>query len=133
MKERFEPIAGKSGDIIECLMQSPDMPQDDGLLFKIRLSIEEAVENIVNYAYPDGMGWIEVETYLEHDTMLAIVLRDAGIKFNPLESADPDITLSAEERNIGGLGIFLCKQLMDDISYHYDEGCNVLMMKKDIA
>ena len=134
MKQRFDPIRDKSGEIIECLMSSPDMPQDEGLLFKIRLSIEEAVENVVRYAYETGNGWMEVSTALDPDNFaLTIELRDAGTPFNPLEREDPDISLAAEDRAIGGLGIFLCKQLMDDIAYRYADGCNILTMKKNVA
>lgn len=133
MKKRFNPIKDKSAEIIEYLMASPDIPSDEALQFKIRLSIEEAVENVVRYAYEDGFGWIEVGTELSSDNLLlTIVLRDAGTPFNPLEKADPDITLSAEERQIGGLGIFLCKQMMDSIAYSYENGCNVLTMEKKL-
>lgn len=134
MKKRFEPIIDKCGEIIDYLMSSPDMPRDEALQFKIRLSIEEAVENVVRYAYDGGLGWIEVGTELDPEgVMLTILLRDAGVPFNPLEKADPDITLPAEDRQIGGLGIFLCKQLMDHIDYKYEDGCNVLVMKKRIV
>jgi anti-sigma regulatory factor (Ser/Thr protein kinase) len=64
--------------------------------------------------------------------VLSIELRDAGKPFNPLDNPDPDITLGAEERQIGGLGIFLCKKMMDEVSYRYTDGCNVLTMKKHI-
>jgi len=133
MKKRFNPITDKSAEIIEYLMASPDMPADEGLLFKIRLSIEEAVENVVRYAYEGGIGWLEAGTSLDKDTLtLTIELRDAGVPFNPLEKGDPDITLSAEDRDIGGLGIFLCKKLMDHIEYHYEDGNNILYMSKKI-
>lgn len=128
---RFNPIAGKCGEIIEKLMSSPDMPDDESLLFKIRLSIEEAVENIVRYAYENGNGWMEAGTSLEGGS-LVITLRDAGKPFNPLAKEDPDITLSAEERKIGGLGIYLCKKLMDSVSYEYTDGCNIFTMTKEI-
>ena len=134
MKKRFEPIIDKCGEIIDYLMSSPDMPKDEGLQFKIRLSIEEAVENVVRYAYEGGMGWIEVGTELDPEgVMLTILLKDAGVPFNPLEKDDPDVTLSAEDREIGGLGIFLCKQLMDHIEYKYEDGCNILIMSKKVA
>ena len=134
MTKRFEPIVDKCGEIIEYLMSSPDIPSDEGLQFKIRLSIEEAVENVVSYAYEGGIGWLEAGTSVsENHTVLTIVLKDAGVPFNPLEKGDPDITSSAEERNIGGLGIFLCKQLMDGISYKYENGCNVLTMTKNLS
>lgn len=134
MKKLFNPIKDKSAEIIEFLMSSPDMPKDEGLLFKIRLSIEETVENVVRYAYEDSVGWMEVGTELENNgLLLTITLRDAGKPFNPLEKEDPDITLSAADREIGGLGIFLCKQLMDEVTYRYEEECNILTMKKNIA
>lgn len=133
MKKRFNPIKDKSSEIIEFLMSSPDMPDDEALRFKLRLSIEEAVENVVRYAYDGGIGWLEVGTSLDHDSLvLTIELRDAGIPFNPLEKEDPDITLGANEREIGGLGIFLCKKMMDSISYRYENGNNVLTMSKKI-
>jgi len=127
---RFEPISDKCADIIEQLMASPDMPADDALLFKIRLSVEEAVENIVRYAYERGDGWLEAET-VNDGKSVTVILRDAGTMFNPLDKPDPDVTLSAEERQIGGLGIFLCKQLMDAVNYEYTDGCNVFSMRKD--
>lgn len=134
MQKRFDPIMDKCGEIIEYLMSSPDMPKDDSLQFKIRLSIEEAVENVVRYAYEDGCGWLEVGTELDdHDLMLTVILKDAGVPFNPLQMDEPDLTLSAEERKIGGLGIFLCKQMMDSVEYNYSDGCNILTMKKKVA
>ncbi len=134
MKKRFNPIHDRSSEIIEWLMSSPDMPVDDGLRFKLQLSIEEAVENVVNYAYKGGIGWLEVGTSLDNNSLvLTIELRDAGVPFNPLEKADPDITLSAEEREVGGLGIFLCKKMMDSINYKYENGNNVLTMTKNIG
>lgn len=134
MKKRFNPIKDKSSEIIEFLMSSPDMPSDDALCFKLRLSIEEAVENVVRYAYNGGIGWLEAGTSLDQDKLLlTIELRDAGVPFNPLEKEDPDITLSAEEREVGGLGIFLCKKMMDSLSYRYEDGNNILTMTKKIS
>ena len=133
MKKRFNPIKDKSSEIIEFLMSSPDIPDDEVLQFKLRLSIEEAVENVVRYAYDGGIGWLEAGTSLDEDSLvLTIELRDAGIPFNPLEKEDPDVTLSADERKIGGLGIFLCKKMMDSIEYRYENGNNVLTMTKKV-
>ena len=133
MKKRFNPIKDKSSEIIEFLMSSPDIPDDEVLQFKLRLSIEEAVENVVRYAYNGGIGWLEAGTSLDEDSLvLTIELRDAGIPFNPLEKEDPDVTLSADERKIGGLGIFLCKKMMDSIEYRYENGNNVLTMTKKV-
>ena len=134
MKKLFNPIKDKTAEIIEYLMSSPDMPDDEDLRFKLRLSIEETVENVVQYAYKDGIGWMEVGTALEKNGLtLTITLKDAGKPFNPLEKSDPDINLPLEEREIGGLGIYLCKQLMDEVLYRYEDGCNILTMKKEIS
>ena len=133
-KKLFDPIQQKSGEIIDFLMSTSEMPQDEALLFKIRLSIEETVENIVNYAYEDGCGWMEVNTELDpQGIVLTVTLKDAGKPFNPLEIPDPDVYASIEDRPIGGLGIFLCKSLMDEVIYRYEEGCNILIMKKQIV
>ena len=132
MKKRYDPISGKSGAIIEDVMATPEV---DTLPFelnmRIRLCVEEVVENVVNYAYDSGSGYMAVETALV-DGVWRIRFEDAGVPFNPLDKEDPDITLSAEERPIGGLGIFLCKQMMDRVEYRYEKGCNVLIMEKKV-
>ncbi len=132
MNRTFNPIYDKSSEIIEYIMSSPEMPTDDNLLFKIRLSVEEVVENIVRYAYENGLGWLETNVERNPKTTLTIILKDAGIPFNPLAKEDPDLTLGAEDRPIGGLGIFLCKQLMDNVTYNYIDGCNVLTIQKEV-
>lgn len=128
MEKRFDPIKNKTADIIEYMMQSPDIPSDEGLQFKIRLCIEEAVENIVSYAYENGQGYVVVGTKIEGDRLI-LSFRDEGIPFNPLDKPDPDITCPAEERQVGGLGIYICKQMMDKVSYIYEHKCNNLQME----
>lgn len=129
MTTRIVPIAGKTAEIIETVMASPDVPQDETLRFKIRLSVEEIAENIVNYAYNNGNGFVEITTTLDEAGMLTISFKDAGVPFNPLEKEDPDITLSLDERPVGGLGIFICKKMMDSVSYVFEDGCNNFTMK----
>ncbi len=134
--KRFEPINGRGAEIIEFIMAAPQVPEDPQLEFKVRLSVEEVVENVVRYAYAEGTdGFLEVEVALTTDSpqVLRITLKDGGLPFDPLTKEDPDITLSAEEREIGGLGIFLCKQLMDNLQYHREGECNVLVMEKNIT
>ena len=131
MEKRFDPIKNKSSEIIEWVMQSPELPQDEGLQFKIRLCVEEIGENVVNYAYDDGCGYMLV-TVNNKDGKLEFSFQDDGVPFNPLEKEDPDITASAEERPVGGLGIYICKQMMDEMSYSYTNGCNQLTMKMGI-
>lgn len=134
MKKRFNPIKDKSSEIIEYLMSSPDIPDDEVLQFKLRLSIEEAVENVVRYAYDGGIGWLEADIHFDQNALLlTIELRDAGTPFNPLEKGDPDVSQGAEEREVGGLGIFLCKNMMDSIEYRYEGGNNVLTMTKKVS
>ena len=127
--KRFEPITDKCSEIIEFLMASPDIPENPKLRFKIRLSIEEIVENIVCYAYENGAGYLEASTK-SNDGMLSITFTDEGKPFDPLAKPDPDIKLSAKQRAIGGLGIFICKKMMDRIFYEYKDGRNILTLNK---
>jgi len=131
MEKKFDPIEGRSGDIIETVMSSKDMPEDESLQFKLRLSVEEVVENIVRYAYASGNGFLNVSTSVS-DGVLSITLKDGGKPFNPLEQEDPDVNAALEDRQIGGLGIFLCKQMMDSVDYQYADNCNILTMRKKI-
>lgn len=98
---------------------------------EIKLALDEAVTNVIQYAYPGTTGDIRIDIECEN-RQLKITITDKGIAFNPLENKEPDITLPLEERPIGGLGIFLVKQLMADVSYRRSEGYNILTMTKDI-
>ena len=108
------------------------------LLNKLDLAVEEIYINIAHYAYTPGRGTAEISCRLEPGNggaspRITICFRDRGKPFNPLAREDPDITLSAEERDIGGLGIFLTKKFMDSVSYEYADGQNVLTMSKVLA
>lgn len=98
---------------------------------QIDLSVEEMFVNIANYAYIDKVGNAYISV-TKNDGEVIITLKDNGIEYNPLEKEDPDISLSAEERDIGGLGIFLTKKNMDSVSYRYENSQNILTMKKRI-
>ena len=102
----------------------------------ITLSVEEVFVNIAHYAYKDSTaaeGYAEISMELsESPKAVTITFTDEGKPYNPLEREDPDITLSAEERGIGGLGIFLVKKNMDEVSYEYRDGKNVLTAKKSL-
>ena len=103
------------------------------LIYQLNLAIEEVFVNIAHYAYPNDTGTIDfLIGYNEQDSTVHMTISDYGVKFNPLNKPDPDITLSAEERQIGGLGIFICKKTMDEIYYEYKENKNILLMKKII-
>ena len=98
---------------------------------QIEVALEELFVNIAHYAYSDGNGEAEIDVSVD-DGYVEITLIDSGIPYNPLAKPDPDVTLSANERAIGGLGIFMSKKLMDDISYEYVDGKNKLTIKKKI-
>lgn len=105
---------------------------DKHLAFKLRLALEEAVVNIMKYAYPSGTKG-DVSIRITSDgKRLKFILSDAGIFFNPTEAATADTTLSAEDRPIGGLGILLIRKLMDSINYERTEGRNELTLTKTI-
>ena len=104
---------------------------DAALLMQIKLAMDEAVTNVIQYAYPGSEGDICIDMGCDNG-LLKIVITDNGIQFNPLEKQEPDITLSLDERPIGGLGIFLVKQLMTDVRYDRSEGKNILTMTKEI-
>lgn len=96
---------------------------------QIDLSVEEIYVNIANYAYGDGKGTSEISAQC-NDGIITITFKDSGKPYNPLDKPDPDITLSADEREIGGLGIFLTKKNMDSVSYKYENGYNIFTMTK---
>ncbi len=93
------------------------------------VAFEEVFVNVAHYAYKGEAGKVEVSLEDEGENAV-ITLKDSGIPFNPLEREEPDITISAEERNVGGLGIFITKKVMDEVSYEYKEGFNILTMRK---
>ena len=100
---------------------------------QIDIAIDELFGNIAHYAYPDGTGEATVRFDFDEATRTAsIAFIDSGVPFNPLERADPDVTLSAEERGIGGLGIFMVKKTVDKMEYHYENGFNVLTLHKRV-
>ena len=98
---------------------------------QIALAVEEIFVNIANYAYNPGKGNATVRVEVEKDPLtVTITFIDGGVPYDPLKKDDPDVTLSAEERSIGGLGVFLVKKTMDDVSYEYKDGKNILSIKK---
>ena len=98
---------------------------------QLELAFEEAYINVAHYAYPAHDGDIRVSVNPTEGS-LRIVIRDSGIPFDPLAKEDPDVTLPAEQRKIGGLGIFMVKKIMDSVEYQYDDGDNVLIMEKKL-
>ena len=133
MKELQIAADDKNMDTINDFIHSA-IPDDcsPGIIYKIDLAVEEIFVNIAHYAYAPETGdaWIGVSF---ENGLLTIVFRDKGKPFNPIEKEDPDVTLSAEERDIGGLGIFLTKKFMDNVEYEFKDGQNILTIKKTLG
>ena len=100
---------------------------------QIDLAVEEIYVNIAQYSYAPETGKVTIQVSLSEDhSQVNITFIDSGIPYNPLSREDPDITLSGEERPIGGLGIFLIKKYTDDVRYRFAEGCNHLTIVKNL-
>lgn len=102
------------------------------VVFNLNLVLEEAVVNIINYAYPKEEHQSIYLSATLHEGSIILVLTDKGVEFDPTMAPEADITLSAEERPIGGLGIFLIRQIMNEVRYDRIDGKNVLTMEKKL-
>lgn len=111
-------------------MVCEEVGMDMAVAIQMNLAMEEAVVNVMTYAYPaDTVGDVTIEAVTIAD-QLQFTITDSGIPFDPTAKAEVDTTLSAEERPIGGLGIHLVRQLMDSINYERIDGKNVLTLRK---
>ena len=100
---------------------------------QIDIAIDELFGNIAHYASNPEIGQATVRVEVVEDPLsVVITFIDNGVPYDPLAKADPDTTLSAEEREIGGLGIYMVKKSMDDITYEYKDGQNILKIKKNL-
>ena len=100
---------------------------------QIDIAIDELFGNIAHYAYDPEVGPATVRVEVVKEPMAVIVtFIDHGVPYDPLAKADPDITLSADERDVGGLGIYMVKQSMDSVTYEYRDGQNILAIRKEI-
>lgn len=124
----FKPIKGKSLDIINTILQTEEVASLGDAWGGISVVADELVTNIVNYS---GSTYLDVEI-LRDEKGITMRFRDGGLAFNPLEQDPPDTSLPMEERNIGGLGIFLVVSSMDDVAYEYTNGENVLTLIKKL-
>ena len=116
---------------VDGLLEEQDCPMK--AQFQIDVAIDELFTNIATYAYGDSTGNVTVRLDTQEDPRAVLItFIDNGVPYNPLEQEEPDITLAAEDRPIGGLGIFVVKKTMDDMSYDYKDGQNILRIKKKI-
>ena len=135
-KERELNIAAKVDNLQPVLDFVDGILEDAACPIKTQMQIDVAVEeifvNIASYAYGENDGEARVTVLFTDDNAVHITFYDSGVQYDPLAKEDPDVTLSAEERQIGGLGVFMTKKLMDDVSYEYTNGYNVLKLVKKL-
>jgi len=113
-------------EFIDGLLKEAGM--DESSRSNITVSAEEVFVNIVSYS---GSGEAEIRAEIA-DNKLTLEFRDTGTPYNPLAQKDPDISLPAEERGIGGLGIYMVKNMMDSVSYKYEDKTNILTLEKNL-
>ena len=117
---------------VDSRLEEEDCPI--GLQMKIDVAVEELFVNIASYAYAPGSGSATVRMEVEENPKtVMITFVDRGVPYDPLAKEDPDVTLSINDREIGGLGIFMVKKSMDDMIYAYENGQNVLTIRKRIG
>ena len=120
----------KITDFINKELQEEDLPAK--AIRQVDIAVDELFANIANYAYDKlspGTVAVQVEK-LVSPRGISISFIDSGVPFDPLSQEEPDVSLGAEERTIGGLGIFLVKKIMDDVDYRFEDGKNILTIKK---
>ena len=119
-------------DFVNEQLEALDCPMKAQM--QIDIAIDELFGNIAHYAYNPEIGKATVRVEVIEDPLaVTITFIDNGVPYDPLAKADPDTTLSAEEREIGGLGIYMVKKSMDDIIYEYKDGQNILKIKKNLS
>lgn len=113
-------------------LEAADCPMK--IQMQIDIAVEEIFVNIAHYAYNPEIGTAKVRVEVQGEPpAVDITFIDNGVPYDPLAKSDPDVTLSAEERQIGGLGIFMVKKSMDDVKYEYLDGHNILTLKKGLV
>lgn len=116
-------------EFVNGLLEEKNSPMN--LVFELDIAVEELFVNIAHYAYTPEIGEATIQVSFEEEDVV-ITFIDRGIPYNPWEKKDPDITLSLEERQIGGLGIYMVKNSMDEVDYAYIDGKNVVTIKKNV-
>ena len=119
-------------EMVDRVLTDNDCPAR--IQMQIDVAVEEIYVNIASYAYHPGKGDATVSiSILSEPKRAVITFSDSGTPYDPLKKPDPDVTLGAEERQIGGLGIYMVKKSMDDVTYSYSEGQNILTIVKNIT
>ncbi|EOT27451.1 hypothetical protein C805_01559 [Eubacterium sp. 14-2] len=120
---------GKVTEFVDSQLEAYDCPVKAQM--QIDIAIDELFGNIAHYAYNPDVGPATVQVEVTEEPLAVIItFIDQGVPYDPLAKADPDVNLSLEEREAGGLGIFMVKKTMDEISYEYRDGQNILKIKK---
>ncbi|MBQ7247380.1 MAG: ATP-binding protein [Lachnospiraceae bacterium] len=115
--------------VIDTELEALDCPMKAQM--QIDVAVDELYSNIARYAYPDGDGTVTVHLEAEESpASYSITFIDSGVPFDPLAQTEPDTSLDADSRPIGGLGILLVRRTMDEVTYCYKDGKNVLRIKK---
>ena len=135
MKELFIEAKDENLDkvlaFVDEQLEAYDCPMKTQM--QVDIAVEEIFVNIAHYAYVPGVGSATIRAEVSEDQLaVSLTFVDNGMPYDPLAKEDPDITLSADERQIGGLGIFMVKKSMDDVAYEYKDGQNVLTIKKNL-
>ena len=133
MKERTVPATLENLEVIQSFIEG-ELEQHScprKVMMQISIAVEEIYVNIAHYAYNPKVGEATVRCCVGGDPLqVTVQFLDRGVPFDPLRRPDVDTTLPAEERSIGGLGILMVKKSMDDVTYAYRDGCNILTLKK---
>ena len=115
--------------------QLADVNCPDDTQMQVSIAAEEIFVNIANYAYVPNSGDATIRCQVDKEkdpVQITIEFLDSGIPYDPLAREGPDVTLSAEARDVGGLGIFMVKQMMDNVTYDYRDGKNILTITKNL-
>ncbi len=124
--ENYEKVAG----FVEGELEKRDVPMQ--AMAQIGIALDEIYTNVAKYAYigrEQGKVTVRLD-FTPEITQVKMTISDRGIPYDPLKRPDPDVTLEAEQRQIGGLGIYMVKKLMDEVSYEYRDEMNILRMLK---
>lgn len=136
MKELRIPALVESLDCVQNFIKDSmvSFTVSDKVLLEIDIAVEEIFVNIASYAYAPDIGEVTIKCKIiyEEDAVLEVSFADEGKPFNPLQKEDADITLSTEERKIGGLGILMVKRMMDKLDYQYEGNKNILTVWKKL-